>query len=139
MYPDEINKLVKKHIVDNWASTPIAHPNKKFKPAEHAPDGRWIRYVVKGGESRVGELGTVSGGGIGLRTGVLLVSVFVPENDGNNRANRYARDLETLFRRVELGNSCLIFDEPQTEELTEDENGFYHVMVRINYHAFIGE
>jgi hypothetical protein len=88
------------------------------------------------GNSYVGELG--DSGGIGVRTGVLMISIFVPPGTGIKTANGYANTLETLFRRADI--NCVRFDEPMTDYIgVDEENGFAHLMVSIDFNTWIGE
>lgn len=132
MTPENIRLAVIAALSSTWATkTMIDIANQPFTAPTNAA---WIRPRIKMGDSFVGEIGT----GVGLRTGVLMISIFVPPGTGLKTANDYASILETLFRRADLGG--VRFDEPSTEDLGIDEgNGFYHLLVSCNLNTWIGE
>ena len=130
MTPDSIRSAVAVHINTSWTSTYIVFPNREYNPTGVA----WIRPVVKMGETAEGEKGT---DGIGLRSGVLMNSIFIPGNSGSKTALGYASTFELLFRRRNIGG--IMFGEPNTREVGMDEFGYYHVMVTIPFYAWIGE
>lgn len=130
MTPDSIRSAIAVHINTSWSSTTIVFPNREYNPTGVA----WIRPVVRMGDTLEGEKGT---DGVGLRSGLLMNSIFVPGNSGNKTALDYASIFELLFRRRNIGG--VMFDEPNTREVGMDEFGYYHVMVTIPFHAWIGE
>lgn len=134
MTPDEIRSAIMATISSTWATkTLIDYPNQTFMAPSALP---WIRPRIKMGSSYVGELGDKQG--IGVRTGVLMISIFVPPGTGTKTANQYANTLETLFRRADI--NCVRFDEPTTDYIGVDEaNGFAHTLVSINFNTWIGE
>ena len=134
MSPDEIRSSIMATIASTWATkTLIDWPNQTFTAPSAAP---WIRPRIKMGNSYVGELGDA--GGIGVRVGVLMISIFVPPGTGIKTSNVYANTLETLFRRAEING--VRFDEPNTDYIgVDEENGFAHTMVSIDFNTWIGE
>ena len=130
MTPDSIRSAIAVHINASWSSTYIVFPNREYNPSGAA----WIRPVVKMGDTIEGEKGT---DGLGLRSGVLMNSIFVPGNSGDKTALGYASTFELLFRRRNIGG--IMFGEPNTREVGMDEFGYYHVMVAIPFYAWIGE
>ena len=130
MTPDEIREAIMSHISSNWATAcSIAVPNYDFNASLSTA---WIRPVVLMGDTFVKEMND----GVGMRTGVLKVSIFTKPNTGSKNANAYAVRLETLFRRACING--VFFDEPNTREIGID-NGWYHTMVTINLWTWIGE
>jgi hypothetical protein len=132
MLVEEIRSAIMASLVASWATcTVIDLPNFPFSaPVASA----WIRPRIKLGKSFVGEIGD---DGIGLRTGVIMISVFVPPGGGLKTANGYADRLEKLFKRADIGGAR--FDEPSTEDLgIDEENGFYHLMVSCDLNAWTG-
>jgi len=135
MTVEEIRSAIMATICSTWGTkTVIDYPNYEFKAPSNAA---WIRPRIKLGKSFVGEIGS---DGIGLRVGVLMISIFVPPDTGLKVANGYAGTLEALLKRAEFGGSGGVrFDEPSTEDLGIDEgNGFYHLMVSCDLNAWTG-
>jgi len=130
MTPDAIRSAIAVHINTSWSSTVIVFPNREYNPSGVA----WIRPVVRMGDTEEGEKGT---DGLGLRSGILMNSIFVPGNSGSKTALDYASVFELLFRRRNIGG--IMFGEPNTREVGMDEFGYYHVMVTIPFYAWIGE
>lgn len=132
MTPEEIRSTLASALDASWATaTPIAWPNWDFNASLATA---WIRPVLLMGDTFIGELGP---DGVGLRTGVLKISIFTKPNTGTIASNRYATRLETLLRRVIIGGG-IIFDEPSTRELGI-ENGWNHTMVTTPMWAWVGE
>jgi len=130
MTPDAIRSAISVHINASWSSTHIVFANREYNPTGVA----WIRPIVRMGETVEGEKGT---DGLGLRSGILMNSIFVPGNSGSKVALDYASTFELLFRRRNIGG--IIFSEPNTREVGLDEFGYYHVIVTIPFYAWIGE
>ena len=131
---EEIRSATMASIASTWATkTVINMPNQPFTAPTNAA---WIRPRLKFGETFYGEIGDA--GGIGVRTGVLMISIFVPPGTGIKIANGYANTLEKLFRRKDIGE--VMFKEPNTDFVGMDEgNGFYHLLVSCDFEAFISE
>jgi len=142
MTPLEIRDAWVTVLQNNWTTTPIAWPNKKFEPAVDAPDGYWIRPNTVMGDTFYAEQGET---GVGLRSGVLYIDIFGPKDAWDRILKGYAGTFETLFRRTEQDG--LIFHEPTTLDIGEtlhsttvpDELDVYQVQVRIPFHCWIGE
>lgn len=119
----------------SWATaTPIAYPNHPFVPPQR---GYWIRPVIKVVTTNVAELGDVDSGAVGLRDGLLMVSLFCPQGDGTKTLNLLADRLERIFRRADVDN--VWFDEPSSNPVGEDGNGYYHIMMTCDFHTWVGE
>lgn len=128
MTPTQIYSAILKSLYSTWATaTPIAGLNRSNK----APGGPWIEPVIEMGDTFLGELGV---DGVGLRTGVFQINVNVLPDGGYKTAMDYAGRLEVAFRRAEVDG--VIFDDPSTTHVGIVE-GYYRVMVRINFHAWI--
>lgn len=135
MTPEQIRQEIFGVVVSTWATADtIAWPNRPFNPD---PNKNWIRPTILMADSDYGELG---GDGVGIRTGVLIVQIFVPAGTGIKNANTHASSFETAFRRQDLDG--VIFDEVSTREIGIDKGGeqnFYQVNVHAPFRAFIGE
>lgn len=119
-------------LASSWATaTLIAWPNHPFVPPQQ---GYWIRPIIKVSITSVGELGV---DGVGLRDALLMISVFGPQGEGIKNANLYADRLERIFRRVDIDN--LWFDEPNSNPVGDDPNGYYHILMSVDFHTWIGE
>jgi hypothetical protein len=130
MTPTEVYAAILTRLYTTWATaTPIAGLNRSYD----APGGPWIEPVIVMGDTYPGELGV---DGVGLRTGVFQVNINVLPDGGYRTAMEYAGRLETAFRRAEADD--VIFDDPSTS-VVGIVDGYYRVMVRINFHAWIGE
>lgn len=130
---EDIRSAIMATLSSNWgATTVVDYPNQKFTaPA----DAAWIRPTIKFGDSFVGELGD---DGLGMRTGVLMISIFVPPGTGIKTANGYSHTLETIFRRADVGG--VFFEEPSTDYVgVDDGNGFYHLLMSCSFWTWIGE
>ncbi len=115
-----------------WGTaTVISWPNKDFEPPLRDV---WIRPGIFIPVTTVGEIGQ---GGVGLRDGILFISVFVPQGDGQRVGNLYADRLEAAFRRADIGD--IWFDEPNATPHGVDPNGYFHISVTIPFHCWIGE
>jgi hypothetical protein len=131
MTPDEVVTTIMGTISSSWATaTPICYPNRQFT----IPKGYWVRPTIKMGESIVGELGD---DGIGMRIGLLMVSLFALENTGTITLMQYAERMEAIFRKKEI--SGIVFNEPSTDIIGADGEGYYHVLVSVDFFTFIGE
>lgn len=128
---NDIREKIFSAISASWASTDIAIPNYPFNPPKGSA---WIRPTIKIPSTVVGELGE---NGVGLRDGLLMISVFVPPNTGTKLGSRYADKLETLFRRKDLDD--LWFDEPTSSPVGDDPNGYYHILMICDFHCWVGE
>lgn len=119
-------------LCSTWATkTVIDMPNQPFT---NPSDAAWIRPRIRFGESFVGEIGD----GVGLRTGNLMINIFVPPGTGIKTANGYAHTLETLFRRADVDG--VRFAEPNTDYIGIDEgNGFYHLVTDCSFETWVGE
>jgi hypothetical protein len=131
MTPATISNVILAAIAASWATaTPIAWPNHSFTE----PAGPWIRPTIKMGDTLVGELGT---DGIGMRTGLLMISIFDLANKGSQAALAYAGRLEGLFRRRE--RSGVNFDEPSSDPKGIDDNGYFQVIMSCGFTTWVGE
>jgi len=96
MTPDEIRSAIMSSIAASWATaTEICYPNQHFV----APQASWIRPTIKMSETVVGELGD---DGIGMRSGLLMISIFGLAGQGTKTLMGYASRLESLFRRRDV-------------------------------------
>lgn len=130
---EEIRSAIMATLSSNWKTTTVVdYPNQPFTAPSNAA---WIRPTIKFGNSFVGELGD---DGVGLRTGILMLSIFVPPGTGIKTANGYAHNLETIFRRADLDG--VRFDEPYTDYVgIDDQTGFYHLLTTCPFNTWIGE
>jgi hypothetical protein len=126
-----ITSVIMAAIANSWGTiTPICYPNRHFT----APQSAWIRPIIKMGETIVGELGV---DGIGMRQGLLMISVFGLLGGGYQTLLGYADTLEAMFRRKEL--SGIVFNEPNTDIPGADDDGYYHVLVSVDFTTWVGE
>jgi len=131
MTPNEIRAEISSSIMASWATaTPICWPNQPFV----SPQQVWIRPTIKMGDTLVGELGE---DGLGMRTGVLIVSIFDLAGKGTISLLNYAARLERMFRRKEISN--IVFNEPSTNIIGLDENGYYGANMSVDFTAWVGE
>ncbi len=130
MTPEEIRSDVMTHISASWTDTAIVFPNYEYVPTGVS----WIRPVVIMGETAEDEKGS---DGVGLRSGVLMNSIFTVGNSGDRIGLQYATTFEALFRRRDIGE--VMFGEPYTREIGIDPNGYYHIMVTVPFYAWVGE
>jgi hypothetical protein len=112
------------------ASLPICYPNQSFT----APQAAWIRPTIKMGDTLIGELGE---DGIGMRVGILMISVFGLAGEGTKTILGYASRLEAIFRRKEI--SGIVFNEPSTDMAGLDEAGYFQVIVSCDFTTWVGE
>lgn len=136
MTPVQIRHTCLSAINASWTETPIAWPNREFDPAVDATDNEWIRPTIKMGDTFEGEKGE---DGVGLRTGVLFLDVFVSKGQGNKSALTHAIKLERLFRKKNLDD--IIFDEASTNDIGvyDADSPYYQVQVKVPFWAWVGE
>jgi hypothetical protein len=138
MTPEGIRQAIMGELATKWVSaatatlpvTPIAYPNQAFQETNNI----WIRPFIKMADTLYAELGDQ---GVGMRPGVLMVSIFDLANTGSKKSLGYAERLESFFRRKEI--SGVIFEEPTTDILGIEDNGYFHTMVSVNFSAWVGE
>lgn len=130
MTPESIRSVVAVHINASWTDTAIVYPNREYNPI----GVNWIRPVIRMGETAEDEKGE---DGVGLRSGVLLNSIFILGNEGNRVGLQYASTFELLFRRRDIGG--IMFGEPNTREIGVEDTGYYHIMVTVPFYAWVGE
>lgn len=127
---EEIRSATFATLSSNWATcTKIDFPNTNFIIKSEP----FIRPIIKMGETIVGEIGE---NGVGIRIGILMVSIFGLAGTGTKTLLDYAERIENIFRRKEI--SGIVFNEPSTDIKGLDENGFYHILVSIDFTAFVG-
>lgn len=128
---EDIRSAIMATLSSNWSTaTAIEYPNQPFE----RPQATWIRPTIKMGDTIVGELGT---DGIGMRIGLLMISIFGLVGTGTKGFLDFASRLEAIFRRKEI--SGIIFDEPNTDIPGVDDNGYYHVLVSVSFSTWVGE
>ena len=136
MTPVEIWTTCRSAINASWTETPVAWPNRDFDPAVDAPNNKWMRPTIKMGDTFEGEKGE---DGIGIRTGVLFLDIFVGKDKGNRSALVYSVKLERMFRKKNLDN--INFDEVSTNDIgVYDKNSpYYQIQVKVPFWAWVGE
>ena len=129
---DDLRSKIFSALQASWGTaTLIAWPNQPFEPVKTSA---WIRPVIRVANTQVGELGD---DGIGLRDGLLLVSIFAPPGTGSKTALTLAERIESYFRRADIDD--IWFDEITSDPQGNDPNGFYHVLVTAPFHSWVGE
>ena len=127
--PVEIRDSILTLIQDNYSSSPVAWPNRKFNPDTEATDGHWVKPNILMGRSELGEVGLT---GLSFRTGLLKVQVFGPKNKESREAWVNAGSIESIFRRAV--DSCIVYGEPSTNEIGTDER-YYQLAIDIPFQA----
>lgn len=127
----QVQTHVESTLNSEWTATQIAWENVDYNPE----DGPWIRATVVFGESFGTEKGDATNA-CGIRTGQVIVQVFVPSGSGTRKATNMAHTLERIFRLRSFENS-LHFQEPYTLKIGDDGYGFYQVNVHAPFHAWI--
>jgi hypothetical protein len=128
---EEIRSAIMATLSSNWATaTPICYPNQPFI----APKSSWIRPTIKMSDTIVGELGE---DGIGMRIGLLMISIFGLAGTGTKELFDFASRLEAIFRRKEI--SGIVFNEPNTDIPGVDDNGYFHALVSVDFTTWVGE
>lgn len=114
---------------DEWEETPVAWPNREYKPTPGTP---WVRAQVLPAESRQATLGPR--GGATLRrfdaTGLAVVQVFVPAGTGDVEARRLAALIESIYRGRTVDDTT--FRAPWTDPIGSD-GAWYQVNVVVPY------
>ncbi len=113
------------------ASVAIAWPNQGFQMPDNSI---WIRPTIKIPSTEVAELGN---DGMGLRNGLLMIQIFDKMNKGTKNINMLADRLEGLFRRCEIGD--IWFDEPTSNPIGNDPNGYFGVLMSVDFHYWVNE
>jgi len=119
----------------NWSTTNVAVPNVDFNPENDAYDGEWIRLAIRYGSTFEGEKGTK---GVGIRTGVIMISTFTSGGTGTRKAATYASRVETLFG-AQLVGANVMCQQAESNEQGNDLNGYYHILTSIPFNTFVHE
>lgn len=128
---EDIRSAIMATISSNWATcSPICFPNQPFI----SPQGNWIRPTIKMGDTLVGEIGE---DGIGMRVGLLMISVFGLPGEGTKTLLGYASRLEAIFRKKEI--SGIVFNEPSSDITGLDDNGYFGLIVNVDFTTWVGE
>lgn len=132
MTVEEIRSACMASIASTWATcTVIAWPNHPFIAPTNAA---WIRPNIKMGPSFIGELGD---DGISLRTGSIMIEIFIPVGIGTKAGTSYAARLEALLRRKDIGG--IMCREPETTDVGIDGSGFYKMITSCSFETWVGE
>lgn len=94
MSVDAIESAILTRLADNWTTTPIAYANK---PKPEKQDAFIVADVRFMGESQI-SIGTGASGRLYRNRGWIVLSIFVPKNEGSGVAARYADELAAIFR-----------------------------------------
>lgn len=119
------------YLQTGCTGVPIAWVNDNFQIPNNSP---WIRPTIKIPSTEVAELGN---NGMGLRNGLLMIQIFDKSGNRTKTANGLADKLETLFRRKDVGN--IWFDEPTSNPIGNDPNGYYQIMFTCDFHYWVNE
>ncbi|MBT4080294.1 MAG: hypothetical protein HOE82_06745 [Gammaproteobacteria bacterium] len=85
---------IEERLFDNWATTPIAFDNVDFDPPNASP---WIKLNILNGS---GAFTTMNNGK--RYTGVIIIQVFGPKNEGTATMRTYADTLGALFTGIKF-------------------------------------
>lgn len=134
MTPEDIRQAFFTQIKDNWLTTDVAWPNFSYDPDSEVA---WIKPWVTMGSTFLGES---SDQGVGIRYGILGISIYMPVDKGTRTGNEYATTLEALLSMKDL--SGIITNRPTTLEIginTISELNFYRIDVSVDFTTFSGE
>jgi hypothetical protein len=115
---------IEKRLADNWGTTPIAYDNVQFSP----PATSWIRLSILDGDAIRKNVGNP---GCHRQTGVIMIQIFVTENEGTNVARQYADTLSALYRDVTFNGITCREASPMNIGLVQ---GWYQFNVSIPYY-----
>ena len=85
---------IEERLFDNWLTTPIAFDNVDFDPPNNSA---WIRLNVLNGDSA---FTTMNDGE--RHTGVIVIQIFYPKNEGTATMRGYADTIAALFSGVKF-------------------------------------
>lgn len=95
---------VKARFAANWTHTSIAYGNDVFTPTVGTA---WVRVTMLDGSGQQTSLGSTS---LDRHAGVLVVQVFTPVGEGDDRARWLADQAAAIFRKVTV--SGVLFQVP---------------------------
>lgn len=110
-------------------TTPVQYENVEFK----RPNDPWVRLQIVNGESDRITLG--DNPQISRYEGVIVITIFTPEDTGTKRARELADVVGGIFRLAVFssGNSGLIRCRVPRIEPIGTREGWYQILVRIEY------
>ena len=117
----------------SWgATTPIAWPNVNFTPPAGEP---WVRLTIRSDEAFSASLPAPT---IRHRhTGMVVVQVFTPDNEGDAEARTLADQVCAIFRDVTAGGITyrgVDGSSPYVTEVGPDGSGWYQLNVWVPYY-----
>ena len=133
MTPNEVRAALEGHLATAVSTVPVAQVGMAFTPPANAP---WMRPAFLPGQAFEAEIGRE---GLSRRTGVYIVQVFTPKGVGSGAALVLAGQIETAFRRKDVGGvEC---GEAYAGDVVEDAaNGpWLQCNVTVPWWAWIGE
>lgn len=133
MTVNEVRAALDGHLATAVSTVPTAWPGIPLTPPENAA---WMRPAFRPGQAFEGEIGRE---GLSRRTGVYIVQVFTPKGVGSGAALVLAGQIETAFRRKDVGGvEC---GEAYAGDVVEDAaNGpWLQCNVTVPWWAWIGE
>lgn len=131
----------------DWANTDFTQPSAEYVSSDGVS---WCRPTFVPGMSFEDEIG-ITGYEVGRRTGVFIVQIFLPKDQGSGPALVAGAMLEAAYRRKDL--SGVQTGEPYTNNVGEDAGqtsaegasgalnlpSWYQVNVVVPWWAWIGE
>lgn len=131
----DVAAAIRTRLDDNWSATPIAWPNKPdVKPNPKAP---WIRLTIL--PAFADFVGMAAVGNRRFRDeGIAIITVFVPEGEGDGQALTLAEAAAAIFRGVVADGVHYvgtIGETPQVRPGFNDNAGWFLVPVHVPWFA----
>lgn len=101
---------------NNFTGVPqarITFDNEKFDPPA---DVSWVRFTVRhfgGGQESLGDVGARKYS----RTGIVLVQVFTPQDEGARPADLLAHEARTLLEGINLSGTTIRLNNAEIREI----------------------
>lgn len=92
---EALTRVIETRFNSNYTSTPVAYENVPFTPPKGLP---WVRLTVINGESVT--QGITGSTPLVRDTGLIAITVFVPENSGTQAAKALVDVAKTVYEHT---------------------------------------
>ncbi len=123
-------KRIRKELDDNWATTVISYPNRRFTEPD---DDAWIKLDIMESSSVYATLGS---NGKNQQFGIATVGIFYPVDQGANAIYGYTDMIKAIYSRKTLTGG-LQFQAPTVIDVgAEKGDKWYQVAIQFPFFYF---